>query len=347
MRIFCAHNLRGFVDGVTSYDCAAAGERARAPIELVGVARDDIDLIDIHAELFGDDLRETREVTLSLRANSRHDRDASTAHHLHLRAFIRTNARAFHIRDDTNANVFAFGAQLRLDLVDELVIVHSFERFIQQRLVVAAVIHQRGKVLIDDLVVVRELIWLNKIASADFGAVDLQFFRGKIKHPLDDKDAMLASCAAIRRDNGLVGEDRRELAVIIFDVIGSEQRALTVERHGQAIRRIRARVMQKDIMHTEDATVLVERDLRIMDLSALVRGGDEIFSTVFDPFDGAVQLHRRPRDEHFLLIEHHDLRTKSPADKRRDHPHLPLRKTKHARQSIANDNGSLGRIPDG
>jgi hypothetical protein len=99
----------------------------------------------------------------------------------------------------------------------------------------------------------------DEVAPADFGAVDLQFFRGNIQQAFDDKHAMLPSRAAIGRDDGLVGEDRRELAVIVFDVVQSEHIGLRVERHGQAIRSIRARVMQKDIMHAENATILVER----------------------------------------------------------------------------------------
>ena len=84
--------------------------------------------------------------------------------------------------------------------------------------------------------------------------------------------------------------------------------------------------MQENIMHAENVTFFIERNFRIVNLSALVRCGDKIFSAVFDPFDGAIQLHRRPRDKHFLLIEHHDLRTESTADERRDDSHYTLMK---------------------
>lgn len=119
--------------------------------------------------------------------------------------------------------MFALSTQLWLNLTDEFVIAHSFERFIEQGLVVVAVVYQRHKILIDDLVIVWELIGLNEVSSADFGAVDLEFLRRKVKHPLDDEDSMLTPRAAIGCDDGLVGEDRRELAVIILDVVRSEQ----------------------------------------------------------------------------------------------------------------------------
>src|ERR1041384_124578 len=105
--------------------------------------------------------------------------------------------------------------------------------------------------------------------------------------------------------------------------------------------------MQKDIMHAENVTILVERDFRIVDLSTLMCSGDKIFSAVFDPFDGSTQFHRGPRDENLFLIEHHDLRTESAADERRDHAHLPLGEPEHARESVSGHYGSLRGIPDG
>src|SRR5215208_3866058 len=120
---------------------------------------------------------------------------------------------------------------------------------IQQRFIVAAVIHKRSKILIDDFVIVWELIRWNKIASADFGAVDLQFSCRKIKHSFNDKYTMLTSRAAIRRDNRLVRENRCEFTIVILYIIGAKQGALRIKRNGQTIRSIRARVVQENIMH--------------------------------------------------------------------------------------------------
>src|SRR5688500_18163250 len=103
-----AYNFRGFIDRISRVDCAATRKRPRAPIELVGVTRDDIDLIHAHAKLLGDDLREAREVTLSLRAHACDNRDASAAHHLYLGAFIWADASAFHIGNNTYTHMFAF-----------------------------------------------------------------------------------------------------------------------------------------------------------------------------------------------------------------------------------------------
>ena len=40
--------------------------------------------------------------------------------------------------------------------------------------------------------------------------------------------------------------------------------------------------MQKDIMHTENVTILVEGNFCIVDLSAFMGGGDKILGAVFD-----------------------------------------------------------------
>src|SRR5262245_56200460 len=105
--------------------------------------------------------------------------------------------------------------------------------------------------------------------------------------------------------------------------------------------------MKKDIIHAKNVTLFVERNFCVVDLSALVRGGDKIFGAVFDPFDGSIQLHRYPRDQHFLLIKHHNLRTKSPTDERRNDADLPLRQPKHSRESVSNHDWSLRGVPDG
>ncbi len=61
------------------------------------------------------------------------------------------------------------------------------------------------------------------------GAINFELFCRKVQHSLDDKHAMLASRAAIRRDDGLVGEDCCEFTVIVFDIVRSKQGTLAVE----------------------------------------------------------------------------------------------------------------------
>ena len=48
--------------------------------------------------------------------------------------------------------------------------------------------------------------------------------------------------------------------------------------------------MQEHVLDAEDAAVDVERDLGVVGLAALMRGGEEMLKPVFDPFDRAVEL---------------------------------------------------------
>ena len=82
-RIFLPYDFGGVVDRIAGDDRAAARECARAPIELVGVAGDDLDIAYVYADLIGDDLREGRVVALTLRADAGYD--AHFAARLHLR----------------------------------------------------------------------------------------------------------------------------------------------------------------------------------------------------------------------------------------------------------------------
>ena len=111
---FFAHDLGGLVDGVAGDHRAAAREGAGAPVELVGVAGDDIDVGDGDAELVGGDLGKAGEMALSLRADAGRDAHLAVRLHLHLRALVGADAGAFDVAGDADADVPAFGAQPRL-----------------------------------------------------------------------------------------------------------------------------------------------------------------------------------------------------------------------------------------
>src|SRR5215216_2792401 len=97
-------------------------------------------------------------------------------------------------------------------------IANSFKSMVEQRFVVAAVVDQWGKILVNDFIVVWKFIRWDEVAPADFGPVNIQFFRGNIQQALDDEHTMLPPRAAIGCDDSFVGEDRGELAIIVLDV---------------------------------------------------------------------------------------------------------------------------------
>ena len=67
---FLAHRHRGGMTRTARDHCAAARERPCAPVKLARVSRHDPHIFDFHSQHIGDELREHREVTLSLRADA-------------------------------------------------------------------------------------------------------------------------------------------------------------------------------------------------------------------------------------------------------------------------------------
>ncbi len=151
---FLPHGARGFVDRIAGDNRAAARKRAGAPIEPIGVAGDDIDVGDIDAELVGDDLRKAREMPLPLGADPGGDTDLAVGLHLDLGAFVGPDAGAFDVAGDADADVAALRASFGCSSLEEIGIADRFERLVEHRLVIAAVVVERLKILVDDLVLV-------------------------------------------------------------------------------------------------------------------------------------------------------------------------------------------------
>jgi len=103
--------------------------------------------------------------------------------------------------------------------------------------------------------------------------------------------------------------------------------------------------VQEHVLDAEDAAVAGERDLGVVHLAALLGGGKEVFTSVLDPFDRAAELHRRPRQQHFLWIEQHDLGAETAAHERGDHPHLALAQAEHGGKAAAQEHRRLCGVP--
>ena len=240
----------------------------------------------------------------------------------------------------------ALRTKLRLLARHEIRISDDFERLIEHRFVIAAVIFERLEILVDDLVPVGKRIRRNEIAAPNLGGIDLQFVRGEIKQALHHEYAVLAPSPAVGRHDRQVGKDCRERAVIGRYDVRAEQGALAVDWYGQAVGIIRATVMQEDILDAENATVACDGYLRIVDLTALMGGRKEVLQPVFDPFHRTIDPHGYPGQHDLFGVKHHDLGTETTADKGRDDTHLAFAKPKHGGKAVADKNWRLGRIPD-
>jgi len=239
----------------------------------------------------------------------------------------------------------AFAAQLGL-LVLESAIADRFQRHVEHRLVVAAIVFEHFEILVDDFIVVGERIGRNQIPPPDLGRVDVQLMGGEIQQSLHHEHAVLAAGAPIWRDGRQIGEHLRKGAVVVRHDIGAEQGALAVDRHRQPIRIIGAAVVQKHVLDTKDAAIICQGDLGVMNLPALMGGGEEMLKPVLDPLDRPVQFHRHPWQQHFLGIEHHDLRAETAADEGCDHADLPFVEAEHAGETVAHEHRRLCGIPD-
>ena len=195
-------------------------------MELARVAGDDAHVLDADAEHVGDDLREHREVSLALRADAGRDAHGAARLDRDARAFVRTDARAFDVAGDADADVPALGAQPRLLLAQELLVADHLRRLLERRQVVAAVVDERRRVLKHDFVVVRKSIRAEQVALPDLDAIDAELLRRDVEQPLAHEHAVLPARAAHRRHDRLVREDRRELALVVRNVVRAEQRAL-------------------------------------------------------------------------------------------------------------------------
>ena len=87
---------------------------------------------------------------------------------------------------------------------------------------------------------------------------------------------MLPAGTSIWGHNRLISENGRERAFIVGNMVGTEQRALAIDRHGQAIGIVCARIVQKRVLDAEDAPVVGECHFCVVDLTTLVGGADEM-----------------------------------------------------------------------
>ena len=105
--------------------------------------------------------------------------------------------------------------------------------------------------------------------------------------------------------------------------------------------------MDEVVAQRQHATVVVEADLDLVHLAALLVHRGEVLLAVLGPLDGAAQLHRGERHQKLVGVEEHDLGPKAAADVRRDHLDVRLRQPEQHRKAAADRRGRLGRVVDG
>ena len=237
---FSLARLRGEVDRRAAHHRGARGERADGVRHPPGVAGDHLDVLELHAELVGDQLREDGRVALALGGQAGRDLDLAGGLDVHVRALVGADAGALDVAGQADADRRPCGGHLGLER-RELVPADQLLDLLQRRRVVAGVVLQLAAVLEDQPLVVGELVGLDEVDRAHLGAVLAEVRRDRVHRPLHRVAALRPAGAAVRRDHHGVGVERLEDDPVVLRLVGPEQLGRGDDRDDQAVRRCRRR----------------------------------------------------------------------------------------------------------
>ena len=193
---------------------------------------------------------------------------------------------------------------------------------------------------------VRHLLRRHEVAPAHFGAIELELAGDAVEQALHREGAFRIAGAAHRHGGDLVGLDHQHLELVGGQDVGPGQRRGGIVGEVDPLRCIGALVVDEVAAHAEQPSRIVERDLEVPVLVALLHGGEEMLAPVLDPFDRPVQP-QCGRGQHHLLRVHHELGAEAAADVGRHHAHLVLVAPQQRHQKGPHLVGELRRRPEG
>ena len=320
----------GEMGRVAGIDGRARGERAHAQRDPAGVASDDRNVLERHAELIGDDLRERGFVALSVRRGASCQRDLAGRGNAHGRAFVGAEAGAFDRVRYGHADVTALG-ECRLLARREPFPVDGFEGGALALGIIAAVVGDGPAVAEHDADLVGHLLRLDEIAAADFGAVDAELLRDEVHHAFHREHGLGAARAAHGRARGLVGVHDSEIEIVGRQHVGAGHGRRCNPRQHEAPRDVGPVVMHEAALEAEQLAVVVDGYREIPPLVALLMGDVEIFAAVLDPFHRTTEGLRGRCHCTVLAIER-ALGAEAAADFRRDDADLIVAEFQHVHE---------------
>ena len=104
--------------------------------------------------------------------------------------------------------------------------------------------------------------------------------------------------------------------------------------------------MDEAIAQRQNPAGVVESDLDVVDLAALLVGCDEVLAPVLGPLHRAPERDRSVRDQDLLGIEQHDLRPEAAPDVRRHDVHSELGEPEEPGEAVLDRQRRLRRVPD-
>jgi hypothetical protein len=185
--------------------------------------------------------------------------------------------------------------------------VGPFQRHLQRRLVVAAVILQRYRSLVG------EGVGRDHVLAADLDAIHLHLARRLVDETLEQIGRLRPPGAAIGVDRHGVGVDRVHLGIDRRGgVDAGQQRRVEIGRNARGEgRQIRAHGGNRAHLQTQELAVLVHGHLGMGDVVAAMRVGHEGLAAVRRPLDRTAELAGRPGDDGLPGVVE-DLRPKPP-----------------------------------
>ena len=318
-----------------------------------GVAGDELDVVERHAEGVRDDLAPRGVVALTVRGRTGHDLDLAGREHAHRGRLPATGAvgqraqdagrrQTAHLGEGRDADaelhdVLAVAAALLLrtqpDHVEHLL------GLLGGRLVVARVVGQprhHG---------VRELLVRDPVLLAQLHRVAPEGVRQLIHDPLDGVRRLRTAGAAVGVRRGLGGEDAGAGEVVARHLVDGREHEGPEHRHaGRDQLQVGAHVGEQLDLQSQQRAVLPRRDLDVLDLVAAVRGGLVVLAARLGPLDRAAELAGDHQRQHLLGVDV-ELGTEAAAHVRRDDADLVLRDAGHQGQHHAQDVRDLrGRV---
>ena len=186
------HLPRGQRDGRPAHHRGARGERADGVRHPPGVAGGHLDVLERHAELVGDDLRERGPVALPLRGQAERDLDLAGGLDVDVRALVGPDAGALDVAGQADPDRAALARAISCRNDSKSSQPHERLELLQPRRVVAGVVDQRPAVLEGQAVVVGELVGLDEVHRPDLGAVLAEVRRDRVHRPLHRVDDLAA-----------------------------------------------------------------------------------------------------------------------------------------------------------
>ena len=340
--------------GAAADDSGPAAVASRRVRRRSRISLDDLDVLEVDAQLVGSDLRERRLVPLPVRLETGRERHRPVGLHRHADGVevaeageaVRSGRRAGPgALLDEGAEADAEKAPLRpqLALARAQVLVAEQVHGAAHRLgEAAAVVVAPGRRAVGGAI-------RDRVAQPQLDRVDCERARRVVDQRLARRLPGCPADAAVRSRRALVRERRVDDVADVADVVHTRQERGGTQRVDQARPRmgeVRPSVAHVAALEREEAAVRVGREREVADDLLGVAARGERLVAVLHPLHRRAQAARELGDDH-LLDEQLDLQAEAAPDVGADHPHPRVLQPEQRCEHAAHEEGHLRGRPHG